>query len=312
MKKNLSVVLAGGLGNQLFQIACALSLTDKKVHVITCLCSPRSSNNLVDCQYFEFPSRVKFKSCNKKHTLAGKIGFLLLSMTQRRNYLNRFFLIRHLIYLTCSLILSFHFRRFLYPRVGNGVGFDESVSRKKGNLLVGYFQSHLYLKNSRRIEEFSTIRLAKENEHFLKLKESLTLESPVLIHFRLGDYKYEKGFGVLPKSYFSDALSLISEGSGKKSVKVFSDENNVALNLLSELPIRQSDLVDTGSLLPAETMELMRDFDRYIISNSTFSWWGAFLSRNADARVAFPSPWFENGPSPLCLTPQNWVSVTRL
>ena len=311
MRKNLSVVLAGGLGNQLFQIACALSLTDNEVRAITCLCNPRTSNDLADSQYLVFPSRVKFYNCTKRHILAKKIGLLLLSMTQRRNYLNRFFLLRHLVYLTCSVILTLHFRQFLYPRVGNGLGFDKSLLSKKGNLIVGYFQSYLYLTISKRKEEFMTIRLVEESEDFLKLKETLALGSPTFIHVRLGDYKHEKGFGVLSKDYFIDALSLIKQTSGEPPIKVFSDENELAFNLLSELPIKESDLVNTRSLLPAETLELMREFDKYVISNSTFSWWGAFLTRSPEAQVAYPNPWFEEGAPPDFLTPQNWLKVRR-
>jgi hypothetical protein len=311
MNKKINVMLAGGLGNQLFQLACALSLTEGQILAISCLCNPRSSNNLVDSQYFKFPPRVKFSNCNRDHTFARKTGYLLLSLTQRRKYLNRFFLVRHLTYIICSVVLSIHFRQFLYPRVGNGIGFDESIVRKKGNFLVGYFQSYLYLENSNRIEEFSSIRLKKESSGFVKKRDELALESSMLIHVRLGDYKFEKAFGVLPKSYFNYAFSLICEKDRANSVRVFSDENDLAFSLLSDLPISHSDLVDTSDLLPAETLELMRNFDYYIISNSTFSWWAAFLSRNPDARVVFPSPWFENSHLPFCLTPENWLSVAR-
>jgi len=312
VNKKINVMLAGGLGNQLFQIACALSLTEGQILVISCLCNPRSSNNLVDSQYFKFPSRVKFSSCNKNHTFASKTGYLLLSLTQRRNYLNRFFVVRHLIYIMCSVVLSVHFRRFLYPRVGNGIGFDGSIVRKKGNFIVGYFQSYLFLSHANKTEEFSSIELMTESETFRELKNRLVSESPILVHVRLGDYKFERGFGVLPRNYFLEAYSHFSHEGSEQPIWVFSDENDLARKLLVDLPSKNLEFVNTVPLLPAETFELMRKFDKYIISNSTFSWWGAYLSYTSNARVTFPTPWFESSPDPLSLNPNNWVGINRL
>ena len=49
-----------------------------------------------------------------------------------------------------------------------------------------------------------------------------------------------------------------------------------------------------------------------IISNSSFSWWGAWLNMNPDKKVFYPSPWF--GPhyshydtSDLC--PNSWIPL---
>jgi Glycosyl transferase family 11 len=311
MNKKVNVMLAGGLGNQLFQLACALSLTEGPIRAISCLCNPRSSNDIADSQYFKFPSRVNFFSCDRNHKLASKTGYLLLSLTQRRNYLNRFFPIRHLTYIICSIILSIHFRQFFYPRVGNGIGFDESLVRKRGNFLVGYFQSYLFLSEPNKFEEFSRIELLAESDTFRKMRERLDGEDPILIHVRLGDYKFEQGFGVLPSSYFLQAYSQFSLEGSEQPIWVFSDENDLARYLLEDLPSKNLELVNTSPLLPAETLELMRGFDKYVISNSTFSWWGAFLSHKSNAKVIFPTPWFESSPDPLSLHPNNWLGINR-
>jgi hypothetical protein len=46
-----------------------------------------------------------------------------------------------------------------------------------------------------------------------------------------------------------------------------------------------------------------------IISNSTFGWWGAFLS---GAKVVMvPDPWFRKIKEPNTLIPQNWIRINQ-
>ena len=48
------VIITGGLGNQLFQIAGALSATDQVVHVITCVGNPKRHAGKLEVSSLDF------------------------------------------------------------------------------------------------------------------------------------------------------------------------------------------------------------------------------------------------------------------
>jgi len=60
---------------------------------------------------------------------------------------------------------------------------------------------------------------------------------------------------------------------------------------------------------PTATLQAMRFGRGYIIANSTFSWWGAYLSMTENAPVYAPSPWFKGMRSPEDLLPPHWKIV---
>ena len=47
----------------------------------------------------------------------------------------------------------------------------------------------------------------------------------------------------------------------------------------------------------------------YVIANSTFSWWAAYLSLNPGVEVVVPSPWFMGMEDPGELIPPNWKQL---
>ena len=50
-----------------------------------------------------------------------------------------------------------------------------------------------------------------------------------------------------------------------------------------------------GEVSPVQQLLIMMDCDHFVISNSSFSWWGAYLSQNKEKIVVSPVHWY---PSP--------------
>jgi len=72
------------------------------------------------------------------------------------------------------------------------------------------------------------------------------------------------------------------------------------------LPIRLVGQVNNSTAL---TFEIMRLGYGYVIANSTFSWWAAYLSRNLNSSVVSPDPWFTGIPEPTYLIPKGWKRI---
>lgn len=297
------VVLAGGLGNQLFQIAGALSATNEVVHAITCLGNPKEHAGQLEASNLDFRGRVQFTKCYKKHHLSLLAFRSMLSLaTSRRDLLDKG-PSRKLLLLIASTIFSAHLRTAVYPRISRGVGFDPEFRESRGNLFIGYFQSH------RISDSVKQLIINALNQIESKTFEPQAKSSEALIHIRLGDYKVETTIGVLDSKYFSTALNLLEIWRPIKEISIFSDEPQNALKLI---PLSFSDRVNVEELAgesPLLTLCRMRGYENYVLANSTFSWWAAYTS--TPQKVFVPDPWFITGDSPSELVPEGWIRIKR-
>jgi hypothetical protein len=188
------------------------------------------------------------------------------------------------------------------------LGWDPKFSHRlrKKQTIYGYFQSSNFFGKS---PEILSLSLKNESQDLTNLKELALVEKPLILHVRLGDYRTESNFGTLDKFYFSKAIELASKECMFQHVWVFTDEPE-SVHEFIEIPdgIQCRVIANVGDS-PSESLELMRYGKCFVIGNSTFSWWGAYLRYDRNARVLGPNPWFKGPMQPNAILPLDWIKV---
>ena len=310
-KKNIIVSLTGGLGNQLFQLAAALKISNgEKIQLTAAYGNPRPFNsNNADLFTLSLPSSVRIIQRKPATFLVKKcVGYNLRKGTNPRNYENNKF-VKWLIKITTDLLLFLDLHNYFTLVAGQGVGYCNTTLRRKNSLLVGYFQSYKWALDANVIKELSKIEPLENS----KLLESLILkakiEKPLFVHVRLLDYKDEDKIGVPSKEYYFNSIRKQMEYGSYSKIWLFSDEVAIARTYIPEEFKEMLTIVPDIGGLPANTLELLRHGSGYVIANSSFSWWGAMLAHKEGVRVIAPYPWFKNMESPIDLIPPNWETL---
>jgi hypothetical protein len=116
-------------------------------------------------------------------------------------------------------------------------------------------------------------------------------------------------FRVIDSKFLSQAIEKIENDLNEKPFfKIVTNEIAHAKQVLEETPLQEFEILDFPDINAVELLVEMSTFQTILISNSTFSWWAAFINTKA-TRIYFPSPWFRNSPDPIELTPDNWVAI---
>jgi hypothetical protein len=131
----------------------------------------------------------------------------------------------------------------------------------------------------------------------------------VAVHVRLGDYKQEDGFGIPTSEYYECALQMLQAEEPIDEIWLFSNEPSEALSYLPTMYHGLTRIVPDFNGSAATTLQAMRIADRYVIANSSLSWWGAFLSYSKFPTVIAPKPWFISSPEPAELIPSHWMRL---
>ena len=167
--------------------------------------------------------------------------------------------------------------------------------------LFGYFQSELYFKDYRSeiISEFSFNQEALTPASAM-LQDCRKMHSSVCsLHIRRGDYLNLSDYHTnLDANYYSPAIQhIMSLAQADVSFLVFSDDVEWSKTFIQDRE-RVMFSESNDHLVDMCAMSLC---DYHIIANSSFSWWGAWLS-NSKCTLA-PRQWF--GPR----GPAEWDSV---
>ncbi|QWD89167.1 alpha-1,2-fucosyltransferase [Polynucleobacter sp. MWH-CaK5] len=267
------VRLNGGLGNQLFQYAAGYALAKKNNVELKIDLSSYSENRS------RLPEILKL-------SISAKIA----DIDEVRRYRNPYGIISKV-------------KRFISQKIYKKyyVDWEPSVLNKSGNIyLDGYFQSDLYFSHCTQdlVREFQISQQRLDN-----ISDTISLihglPNCVSIHVRRGDYVTDHRtkflHDICGNSYFGEAVAKIESILESCNFLVFSDDIDWVMKNM-DLPqsthyISGRTRYDGNVLDSVDELYLMSICKHHIISNSTFSWWGAYLNSSAEKRVIYPSLW---------------------
>lgn len=278
------ISLSGGLGNQMFQYALgrALSLRNNcKLRIDTSWYNNIPSS----CTSREFELN-NYNIVGKKHSNR------ILGMS-KNNHLVKRLLPEAACYSEKSLI------------------YDEKVLELSGHhFLKGYWQSYKYFEGIRDklINDFRLKYGIPDNVESLR-EEVISNNQSVSIHIRRGDMVHDRKtreyHGHCTIDYFQRAIALIEEKFSSPHFYLFSDEIDWAMENFSYLNNKSFISCNLG----IHDLEVMKHCHHNIISNSSFSWWAAWLNVNPDKIVICPLKWYKTDISDVDLIPETWERI---
>ena len=173
-------------------------------------------------------------------------------------------------------------------------------------VLAGYYQSSRYFQDCateiRRLFHpgpAAHIKMLKTHGGLLVSKPNATV-----VHIRRGDYfgsdELQERHGLLTADWYQRALAKVEP----KDLIIFSDDIAWCRSLDF---LQGATFVDEPDEVIA--LHLMTHFRHFILSNSSFSWWAAWLSCSED--VVVPNRWFgPSGPQDTQdIYEPNWLSL---
>lgn len=139
-------------------------------------------------------------------------------------------------------------------------------------------------------------------------KQIEATENSASIHVRRGDYfkpENVKIYGVCDSTYFEKGLEVITKQVSNTKLFVFSDDLQWVKDNL-QMP-EDAVFVPNYEVSQFAYIELMSLCKHHIISNSSFSWWGAVLNERKDAYVISPKKWTLTSPQTIAL--DKWTKI---
>ena len=281
MTKKIIIDLFGGLGNQLFQYALAKSL--ESIHNVKTDFNTNFYYKNFDDQTFREVSLNKF---NIKFT------------EKRKNFIEKLITKDSISNIIPKINYKYYNENNLNP------SDLEKIKLKRINFFTGYWQNYNYFKS---VE--SELKSCLSLDHNLKNLNSKTLKeisdsNSLCIHVRRTDYVGSQ-HEVVDVDYYKNAFKLLDTKVSNLKVFVFSDDINWSKKNLSFIP--KAIFCNYSMINDFHLMTLCKFF---IIPNSSFSWWAAYLSDFKNKIVIIPDKWHKTNLKLMKdASPENWIKL---
>lgn len=302
----VTVFLRGGLGNQMFQYAVGLNLAKKnntRLTLDTVFLSDRFPRK-------EFAYRTYDLGVFKLDPRVGS-GNTLLSKVASALPIPGVWLALDLAFIRMRDV--FDMQKLIKEK--NEHEFDPAIPAVGVSaLLWGRWQNEKYFKDiAGDVRRAFELRVPLAGEA-ARIAEEIARTNSISIHVRRGDYAAFKSVetlhGKTDLHYYDRAVAYVAARVKKPHFFVFSDDVQWCKeNLKLSFPMT---FVERSAAGPhdASHMELMSLCKHNIITNSTFSWWGAWRNGNAEKIVIAPERWYADPAQiQVDVVPNSWIRL---
>jgi hypothetical protein len=286
MKKKCIVMLSGGFGNQLHQLANGL-----------CFSKEMLTELFVDTSYY---NKKIFNYDTKRNYVLNLL--LHKPKVKKINFTNFvvLYLVRN-IYVIKYFFESILKIQFLFDSIS-------PVNKKCNTFIFVYVSGNLELYENYYLSliELLSINDTITNKALLYINDNNGYRS-VVIHIRRTDYLNDNSIHhVLDKDYFLNGIEFIKKSISNPIFIFISDDIKWVKDNFDFKNNANFKIVESNDTF--FDFSLLRLAEHLIISNSTFSWWGAFLNRNSNKIIVAPSKWLKIDDKVLKQSyPLNWV-----
>lgn len=294
----ITLILKGGLGNQMFQYAFGKALAIE-----------RKEDLILNTTFLD--TRLPVKDFTPRRY---ELDLFDILDAKQQTFTNQF-LEEKIGYL--SLRFKNSLNRNYIQEGPDPYLFDEEIYKKalsaKDPVIEGYFNNYRYFeKYSKEIINIFDINKLYDQK-FDEMEKKVTASDSVSINIRRGDYlnsKHKDIFVHLDQNYYKNAIDIIRKKIKKPLFFVFSYDDPMWIQ--KELSFDKDELVIVGPEFVGERfrtyLRLISLCKHNIISNSTFAFWGAYLNKNKEKIVISPKQWmtdyqFEN--------PRDWNTIVN-
>jgi hypothetical protein len=294
MIKGIIPIMHGGLGNQMFIMASAFIVS-----------------KILKCTIFVFRNTLT----NNKHNL------------ENQDY-------NKSVFKDIGIVIDVDFTRipeidmfneFVYHSHGMDKPFDEwnPYDVKNGTIMSAYYQYYpVFVDYEKEIRE---IFISGLSEHRKKVEEFVS-ENDIFVHIRRGDFvEFSNIHYLQPETYFSECIKkhiqIKKEQQIYDEIKLFILSDDIIwVNNNNIFNTKFKEIKDTNDNI---TFVYVKEFDEIqtmalmslckggaICSNSTFSWWGAYLGAYEKRNPVFvPKKWISLKDDMSDLFPKEWIQV---
>lgn len=276
------IKIRGGLGNQLFQYAYAKRIANEY----------NCEEIIVDTSYF-----------NKKHIRSLTLDRYKLNEDVKYNnnpsvWFNSIFFIYQIIDKVSYKLFKTHKQTNKFLK-SHGICFcDKNIDmenikiRAENIYLAGYFQdfnSAQSVYNDLKENLVLKDDFSPQAQKYKKIIDSL--DNTIGVSIRIGiDYK-KFNWPMCSKIFYENGIKEINKVNQCENIIIFSDCIDT---IKTEKWFEEYNVVYVSGCSSVESLELLKLCSHFVIANSTFSWWGAFLSDNFDKLIVVPEYFYAN------------------